>query len=211
MKIVMSNCMRVFLTYCLAVLAFFANADELPQYCSQDCVVAYGEILGESISGVKAFSNCNNACVNPTPYFIDDTFTGIKWQCVEYARRWLLVNKSVVYGDVDVAADIWGLDYVVSPDKKIQSPFISILNGNQDHGLMRGDLLIYSRAFYGTGHVAVVLKIDEQKQRVHLGEQNFDNGRWEQEYARDIPYIKRGDEVWVLDPYLIGWKRVVND
>jgi hypothetical protein len=206
----MGKRMRIFFACCLAMLAVMSNADELPQFCSQDCVVGYGEALGESMSGVEAYSNCNNTCVNPTPFFVGDTFTGIKWQCVEYARRWLLINKHVVYGDVDVAADIWGLEYVVSPDKKIQTPFISILNGDKSYGLQTGDLLIYSRAFYGTGHVAVVLKIDEQKQRIYLGEQNFDNSKWQQDYARDIPYIKYADGVWVLDPYLIGWKRVIS-
>jgi glutathionylspermidine amidase/synthetase len=210
MKQVMSKFMRIFFACCLVVLAFAAYSDELPLFCSQDCVVDYGEMLGESESGVKAFSNCNNTCVNPTPYFINKTFTGIKWQCVEYARRWLLINKGVVYGDVDVAADIWQLETVFTSDKKSQKPFINILNGDQKYGLQRGDLLIYSHAFYGTGHVAVVLKIDEQEQRLYLGEQNFDNGMWKEDYARDIPYIKRGDEIWVLDPYLIGWKRVIN-
>ncbi len=203
--------MRLFNVVCLSLLVYVANADQLPPSCSQDCVVNYGETLGESITGVKAFSNCNNACVNPTPYFIDNTFTGIKWQCVEYARRWLLVNEGVVYGDVDIAADIWQLDHVMSADKKSQKPFINILNGDSQSGIQRGDLLIYSQAFYGTGHVAVVLKVDKQKQRLYLGEQNFDNRLWVEGYARDVPYIERADEIWVLDTYLIGWKRVVSE
>ncbi|MFK7794364.1 MAG: CHAP domain-containing protein [Gammaproteobacteria bacterium] len=203
--------LRIRFIICLSVLAFAIHAEELPLFCVQDCVVEYGETLGEPDSGVKAFSNCNNSCVNPTPYFINETFTGIQWQCVEYARRWLLVNTGVVYGDVDVAADIWQLENVTSADKKSQKPFISILNGDQQHGLQRGDLLIYSRAFYGTGHVAVVLKVDEKKQRLYLGEQNFDNGLWQQGYARDVPYVKHEDGIWVLDPYLIGWKRVINE
>ncbi len=122
----MKRFMRIFFTYCLLVPVVVSYADELPQYCSQDCAVGYGEVLGESTFGVKAFSNCNNTCVNPVPFLIDETFTGIKWQCVEYARRWLLINKKVVYGDVDVAADIWQLDYVVTPDKQTQKPFINI-------------------------------------------------------------------------------------
>ncbi len=206
----MNRLKRIFFAYCLVFSAVVSYADELPQHCSQDCVVGYGEILGESTSGVKAFSNCNNTCVNPAPFFIDETFTGIKWQCVEYVRRWLLVNKKVVYGDVDVAADIWQLEYVLTSDKKTQKPFINILNGDKQHGLQRGDLLIYARAFYGTGHVAVVLKVDEEKQRLYLGEQNFDNNKWQGDSARDIPYIKRENEIWVLDPYLIGWKRVIS-
>lgn len=207
----MVKLMRILFIVCLPMFVLATHAEQLPPFCTQDCVVGYGETLGESESGVKAFSNCNNSCVNPTPYFIDETFTGIKWQCVEYARRWLLVNKDVVYGDVDVAADIWQIENVTSTDKQSQKPFINILNGDQQYGLQRGDLLIYSRAFYGTGHVAVVLKIDEQKQRLFLGEQNFDNGLWQQGYARDIPYVKHEGGIWVLDPYLIGWKRVISE
>ncbi len=199
----------IFATY-FVVFCFSGHAEELPQRCSQDCMVSYGETLGASMSGVKAYSNCNNSCVNPTPYFVSDTFTGIKWQCVEYARRWLLVNKNVVYGDVDIAADIWELEEVISPDKKNHKPFVSILNGDSQYGVQRGDLLIYSRAFFGTGHVAVVLKVDEENQRLYLGEQNFDNNKWRDGFARDVPYIKRDQQTWVLDPYLIGWKRVIS-
>ncbi len=206
-KILVSVLLSLFVSVFLCV----ASADGLPKHCSLNCTVSFGEMLGESVSGVKAFSNCNNTCVNPEPNFIDQTFTGIKWQCVEYARRWLLANENVVYGDVDIAADIWQLDSVTSADKKLQKLFISILNGNAEHGLQRGDLLIYSRAFYGTGHVAVVLKIDENEQRIYLGEQNFDNELWESGYAREIPYIMREGAIWLLDPYLIGWKRVVSE
>tara|TARA_R110002096_G_scaffold13834_3_gene48696 strand:- start:1846 stop:2478 length:633 start_codon:yes stop_codon:yes gene_type:complete len=210
MSVSMSKLRQIFLVIYLSMQVFAISAQELPPFCTKDCVVDYGEVLGETESGVKAFSNCNNSCVNPTPYFIDQIFTGIKWQCVEYARRWLLLNKGVVYGDVDVAADIWRLEYVTNPGTKSNTPFLSILNGSSQHGLQRGDLLIYSRAFYDTGHVAVVLKVDEQKQRLYLGEQNYDNGLWQQGYARDIPYVKHEDGVWVLDPFLIGWKRVAN-
>lgn len=188
-----------------------ALADEIPQQCSQDCVVNYGEVLGKSVSGVEAYSNCSSDCVNPSPFFINNTFTGIKWQCVEYARRWLLVNHGVVYGDVDVAADIWQLDSVSSPDKDIKKPFEGILNGDSNRLVQRGDLLIYSRAFLGTGHVAVVVEVDAKNQRVYLAEQNFDNNAWDGNSARDIPYVFHDGGMWLLDPYLIGWKRVMGD
>ncbi len=184
-------------------------AEQLPELCNQDCEVTYGEVLGRSEKGIEAYSNCSSRCINPSPFFVDKTFTGIKWQCVEYARRWLLINHGLVYSDVDVAADIWQLDTVTSPDKQIQKPFIGILNGDSESYVQRGDLLIYSRAFLGTGHVAVVVEVDTDNQRVYLAEQNFDNNRWAGQSARDIPYIFHADGMWLLDPYLIGWKRVV--
>ncbi len=192
-------------------LASFCLADSLPELCRKECTHNFGELLGEAPSGVEAYSNCSNQCVNPEPQFIDKTFTGIKWQCVEYARRWLLVNKKVVYGDVDIAEDIWNLEFVTNPNTQIKLPFVSIVNGDDNSHLQRGDLLIYSRAFYGTGHVAVVLEINEQAQTISVGEQNFNNERWEADYSRELSYIKKSNQTWVLDPYLIGWKRIISD
>lgn len=199
----------ILLFLCISILSPLSLSESLPELCTQDCTHHFGEVLGESPSGVVAYSNCSNQCVNPEPQFINKTFTGIKWQCVEYARRWLLVNKKVVYGDVDIAEDIWSLDVVHSPDKKEQFEFLSIVNGSKNLVLQRGDLLIYSRAFYGTGHVAVVLNVDEKRKVIKVGEQNFSNLVWDEDFSREIQYIKNKDRIWLLDEYLIGWKRVV--
>ena len=199
----------------LAVLVFVVivktvelSADPLPAQCRKDCNVDFGRVVGESDSGVKAYSNCNNYCVHPEPSFVSQIFTGIKWQCVEYARRWLLKNEGVVYGDVKIAADIWNIDFVQSPDNKKQYDFIGIVNGSSDSLVERGDLLIYSREFYGTGHVAVVLQVDLNNQLVYVGEQNFHNNLWNNNYSRAIPFIVRGNATWLLDSYIVGWKRI---
>ena len=201
----------IFLLLLSAVFSFALKAGELPKEYSQDCEITYGTVLGKSVTGIEAYSNCSDKCVNPAPFFIDKTFTGIQWQCVEYARRWLLLNLGVVYGDVDVAADIWQLDYVMTSDKKSTKAFKSILNGDKQHYAQRGDLLIYSRAFLSTGHVAVVVKVDEKNQRIYLAEQNFSNQVWPGDYARYVSYIIHEGGMWLLDPYLIGWKRVITD
>ena len=195
----------------LFLLQAHSFADSLPEQCTVNCSNKFGETLGESPSGIVAYSNCNNTCVNPAPQFVNKTFTGIQWQCVEYARRWLLVNNNVVYGDVDIAEDIWNLEYVTNPGTQKKLPFISIVNGDNSSQLKRGDLLIYSRAFHGTGHVAVVLKVNEQAQTISVGEQNFSNKRWDGDYSRELSYIKKSHQTWVLDPYLIGWKRIISE
>lgn len=186
----------------------YTYADDLPERCMHECVSNFGEKLGESFTGVQAYSNCQNACVNPTPNLVAKVYTGIKWQCVEYARRWLLVNEGVVYGDVDIAADIWDLEFVHTPDKDKRFTFQGFVNGSLQTP-RRGDLLIYASAFYGTGHVAVVLQVDAQQKLMFVGEQNFDNNEWQHQYARAISYIVRENGTWLLDPYIIGWKRVI--
>jgi hypothetical protein len=147
-------------------------------------------------------------CVIFEPHNWQGTYTGIKWQCVEYARRWLLVHKGAVYGDVDIAADIWDkIDHLTHVASNRQIPLESHLNGSKQPPEI-GDLLIYARAFHDTGHVAVVTDVDYENGVIEVGEQNYANEPWPEDYARRIEFIKKGDNYWLLDGYLLGWKHI---
>jgi glutathionylspermidine amidase/synthetase len=179
----------------------------LPKTCSTACETPFGDVLGHSPKGVVAYSNCRAECVVPQSHEVDGTYTGLKWQCVEYARRWLLVNQGAVFGDVDIAADIWTkIDRLTKVADQSEIPLAARLNGSPEPP-RRGDLLIYAKALYGTGHVAVVLGVDAARNLIRVGEQNFENDPWSGSNAREIAYIERAGRVWVLDPYLIGWKQ----
>ncbi len=187
--------------------AFASDAkNELPPACRTDCVSPYGSVLGADSDKVKAYSNCQSNCVIFEPNKWHGTYTGIKWQCVEYARRWLLIHKGMVYGDVDVAADIWNkIDHLTRVSTKKQVPLKSYVNGSI-HAPEVGDLLVYARAFYNTGHVAVVTEVDLKKGLIKVGEQNYNNKPWPGNYARSIQLYKKGDHYWLLDAYILGWK-----
>ncbi len=188
------------------------QADEpsaFPESCRIDCESVYGSLLGVSPAGIEAYSNCNSNCVIFEPNRHNQIYTGIKWQCVEYARRWLLQELDVVYGDVNIAADIWALDQVNNPLSEAKYNFASFVNGDVNVP-QRGDLLIYSKEFLGTGHVAVVVEVDTDMKLIKVAEQNFANSKWENNYSRKINYLKKDGQVWVLDQYLIGWKRVIK-
>jgi hypothetical protein len=190
------------------VAAETAQAPALPPVCSAQCATPFGKVLGQSPGNVAAFSNCRSECVVPEGNTIDGTFTGLKWQCVEYARRWLLVKRGAVFGDVDIAADIWTeIDHLTRVSDRTAIPLVARLNGSESPPRV-GDLLIYAKAFYGTGHVAVVLGVDPARKLIKVGEQNFDNQPWTGTHARQIEYIKKSGHVWLLDPFLIGWKEI---
>jgi glutathionylspermidine amidase/synthetase len=183
-------------------------AGPLPEQCRQSCETPYGKILGHTRNGVAAYSNCNADCVIFEPYHQNGTYTGIRWQCVEFARRWLLINMGVVYGDVDYAYDIWDkINHYQSVAGKKSIPVVSIANGASLPPRV-GDLLIYSKEFLGTGHVAVVTAVNADNSRLQVGEQNFDNRLWPGDHARTIAITRQNDRYWVLDPYLLGWKRI---
>jgi hypothetical protein len=181
----------------------------LPAACTNQCKSTYGEVLGVGLGNVPAYSNCNAGCVVFSPNKVNGTYTGIKWQCVEYARRWLLINKGVVYGDVDIAADIWGLNFVTRIKDKAKLKMLTYTNGNEKMPEV-GDLLVYAQAYLKTGHVAVISKVDSQSHTVQVIEENFNNTKWPKDYARSIPYVRHDNKIWLLDAYLLGWKHVTN-
>ena len=112
----------------------------------------------------------------------------------------------MIYGDVDVAADIWTkIDHLTRVVDKRQVPLKSYINGST-HPPRVGDLLIYARAFYGTGHVAVVTKVNLKKGVIKVGEQKYNNMPWPGNYARRIALYKKDDHYWLLDGYILGWK-----
>ena len=187
----------------------FSKEQPLPAACTTQCNAPYGEVLGVGLGNVPAYSNCNAGCVVLSPNKMDGTYTGIKWQCVEYARRWLLVNKGVVYGDVDIAADIWGLDYVTRVKDKTKLKMSTYPNGNEKQPEV-GDLLIYAKAYLNTGHAAVIANIDRKLHTVQVIEENYNNTKWANNYARSIPYVEHDNKYWLLDSYLLGWKRVTT-
>lgn len=206
------------LSWLWLILFFLAACDSMrteellsiPLPCRSNCETNYGVELGRSPADIAAYSNCNSNCVVFEPNHMVDVYTGIKWQCVEYARRWLLHEFEVVYGDVDIAADIWNLDQVTSPATGQSFKFDSIVNGSQSKP-QRGDLLIYGKEYLGTGHVAVIVAINEEQSTLQLAEQNYLNSRWNLDFAREISYRQEADQFWLLDAYLIGWKRVTKN
>ena len=188
-------------------IAYAENTEiSLPPACQTECKTPYGTLLGESPRGIKAYSNCQSGCVIFEPNRWNGTYTGIKWQCVEYARRWLLINTGTVFGDVDIAADIWDrIDKLTDVKTKQSVPLESHLNGSIQAPEV-GDLLIYAQAFNGTGHVAVVTGVDIKNGMLEVSEQNFNNESWTGDYARKLTLINNQGNYWILDGYLLGWK-----
>jgi hypothetical protein len=168
----------------------------LPDGCRGDFCLkeggteAFGAVLGAS-DGVYAYSNCYaHSCISfldyeyPIPLppgahtALDDPQattrvmrTGMKWQCVEYARRyWMLRGTPVpaVFGPVDGAADIWNeLTYVTLLDNVTIAPLFKYANGVAvgygGSAPRRGDLIIYPRDDQGKfpyGHVAVIVSVE---------------------------------------------------
>jgi hypothetical protein len=176
--------------------------------CRADCVTPFGDELGKATEDIAAYSNCNSNCFTSQANKVDGNFTGIKWQCVEFARRWLLKNKGFTFASVDTAADIWPkIASVTRVADKHEFPLQSHVNGSNAPP-QGGDLLVYANAYLNTGHVAVITEVDLRSGAIRVAEQNLRNEKWPDNYSRAIPLVVHEGNYWLLDAYLIGWKHI---
>lgn len=65
------------------------------------CVSPFGAVNGQDASGVIGYSNCNDSFVSDEESYVNagvpsPVYAGLKWQCVEYGRRWLIYNLQVL-------------------------------------------------------------------------------------------------------------------
>jgi glutathionylspermidine amidase/synthetase len=143
--------------------------------------------------------------------YLNGITMGYKWQCVEFARRWLYLNKGYIFDDVPMAYDIFKLGKVRVMADNSELPLHSFKNGSK-RPPEPGCLLIWNEGgeFEMTGHVAIVTEVCPHCVRVV--EQNFDNQAWkeDQSYSREIKaQMTEEGEFWIHCPFhdatLLGW------
>lgn len=78
----------------------------------------FGTLLGYAPGGVAIYSS-NYGSLDPRRYpedadfrsYIGNEYMGHKWQCVEFARRFLFLNYGCVFTDVGMAWEIFSLRF----------------------------------------------------------------------------------------------------
>ena len=150
----------------------------------------------------------------------------MKWQCVEFARRYWLTKYNVIIPAVSWAAHIWNLKYVSRKGDYYQVPIVLYHNKQSKEKPREGDLLIYgSTPNQRVGHVAVVLEVctlEDGKEVIHVGEQNQENDvLWKHgQYADELELCRaEGVDSFVYysithpdtDLELLGWVRLSLD
>lgn len=106
---------------------------------------------------VIVYSNEDNT---GTTNEIDGIYTGLQWQCVELARRYLITQHQLTFQSVPNAYDIFNLTNFISINTGEKVPITAYKNGSNVKPTV-GSLLIWSKTYneYGTGHVAVVTSL----------------------------------------------------
>jgi glutathionylspermidine amidase/synthetase len=179
----------------------FENCYELP----------FGSVTGQSFGTIAYSNNYGRDDKHDGYQYIDvpgkkkPVFTGVKWQCVEYARRWLIENRLVTFDSIDNAYNIWDLPNFTDVCTKERVPVKHYYNKTSKVAPAVGDLLIYSPEEVHTGHVAVIVGVYDDS--ITIAEQNHCDCSWEKhEYARRLR-LKQDAEgrFQIVDKAVIGW------
>ena len=178
----------------------------------------FGAVQGIAPGGVEAYS-CNYDVISDDEYptrsafrsYYDGIYMGHKWQCVEFARRWLYINKRQIFDDVSMAYEIFNLTSIRDLESQTRRPLSSFANGSK-HRPQAGGLLVWDEGgeFEKTGHVAIITEVTDDYVRVC--EQNVEFTAWApgSDFAREIP-ARVGEEgdYWLRCSYqtgeILGW------
>jgi len=179
---------------------------------------SFGTLLGIATGKVEVYSSYYES-LKPGDMpdrasfksMIDGIYMGYKWQCVEFARRWLYINKGYIFDDIAMAYDIFRLRSVKVIEDDSELPLHSFLNGAKRPPEI-GSLMIWKEGgeFEMTGHVAVVTQVNEES--VGVSEQNVEHIRWPEgvNCSRQLPMRKDSEgHYWVSCTYesaaILGW------
>lgn len=161
----------------------------------------FGEPIGITKQNVIAFSNENSK--SELNYY-QGIYTGLKYECVEFVRRWLIIVYGITFESIDHAKDIYNLNNFSNIfSNKI--PIKKCINGSDK--ISFGDIIIWTNQgeFNKYGHVAVVVKI--KNNQVYIAEQNTTNKSWNgKKYSRKLLF----DNNLLIDKEypdtkIIGW------
>ncbi len=178
----------------------------------------FGTVLGYAPGQVAVYSSDyasadDRELPNRHAYrsYVDDVFMGYKWQCVEFARRWMYLNKGYIFDDVSMAYDIFQLPHVRMIRTGERLPLHSFRNGSRRHP-EAGCMLIWDEGgeFEVTGHVAIVTEVFPD--RIRIVEQNNRHTVWPegQHWSREIrARIADDGSYWLecsfTDSPILGW------
>lgn len=178
----------------------------------------FGTVIGYAPGNVPAYS-CDYATADdeelPTRQsyrsYYNNIYMGHKWQCVEFARRWLYINYGYVFDDIAMAHDIFRLTSARHIEENLMLPLHSFRNGSKRRPVP-GSLLVYEEGgeFEMTGHVAIITEVTDEY--VRIAEQNVGDHMWPpgQNYSRQISAeITVEGEYWLEcsfgDATIMGW------
>ena len=139
----------------------------------------------------------NDKCINLERKYINGYFSGLKWQCVEFARRYLIVSDKISFQEIETAEDIFRLNYFFNLSDNTLIPIKKYVNGSMVLPHV-GSLLIWSKSNeLQFGHVAIITSINPKY--IVIREQN-----WDIKNNRKLK-LKYKNGYYIIEKNILGW------
>ena len=184
----------------------------------------FGSIIGIAPGNVPVYSS-DYESADDTEFpdrksyrsYLDGQYMGQKWQCVEFARRWLYVNFGCVFDEVAMAYDIFRLRSVRHVESGGRLPLAAFRNGSK-RAPEPGGMLIWDEGgkFSTTGHVAIITEVGADF--IRIAEQNFRHHAWpeDKDHSRELALtVSEAGEYHVDDSepetHVLGWVLQTED
>ena len=174
---------------------------------------SFGIPIGIDYYNVIAFSNNVKSKDIEKSYVrinSNNIFCGYKYQCVEYVRRWLILNYGITFQEVDFAYKLYTLDNIKFTNiwNKNNISYKKYPNGSTFIPTIGSIIVWDENKNYTTGHVAIVTKTDNDY--VYIAEQNWDNMNWKNQYSRKLHINKINNNIILKDNnqynlMILGW------
>lgn len=220
--------------FCVATAEDIEEASYVPTPAAE-CDTPHGTILGIAFHE-PVRSNCREGEVSTEYNFVHFELsakslsvprratmpkpevirTGLKWQCVEFARRVLFRVRRAVFDDVESAHDLFDHGTVTeASDNSTALHMMQLVNKETTLVPRAVDFVIWAKQKgFPAGHVAVVTHVDTNTGSVLIAEQNYQHTPWTtRNHSRVLKFRNNGagTPVELVDPAgheIRGWLRV---
>ena len=175
-------------------------------------MVTFGKPLGITRQKVISFSNHDENGKSKSkdqPNYYNNVYTGLKFQSVEFVRRWLISVYNITFESVDNATDIFELqNFVLAEYPSIKIVIEKCVN-NGSQKIAFGNVIIWGSkggAFDIYGSCAIVVKV--KNNIIYIADQNVSNKSWNGKcYSRKL-YLNENNVIVdreYPDTKITGW------
>jgi hypothetical protein len=143
---------------------------------------------------------------NDDKNYIDGIFSGLKWQCVEFVRRYFILKYGITFQNVKNAYEMMSIRkfYDINDINNIKTVNVMFIREMRYKNPKKDDI-IYIKDFEKendiSGHVGLIVDYDAKTGHVYVADQNYEKGF----------YWKGDGYAYIIDkndPSIIGWARV---
>ena len=128
------------------------------------------------------------------PNYVGNILSGLKWQCIEFVRRYFIEKYHITFKSVKNVYDMLNLNSFIIISNRIEIPLYFYTIKNKVEPKVDDMVLFY---YKDTGHIALISSVKGDV--IEICEQNWDRPWVNDKYSRRIS---------IYDPSILGFLRI---